>query len=232
MSDRMRALEILRRARDLLADRMSERILESEEGLLDDARGDSYLGDIDSIFDLFGTKLTHLNQMINNLPLETEPAAAPASDSAHHAAGDYASAAEAILPEETLTMHPMAITGPLLIAPPGLPAPRTEEAPQRLAPNFYIFAAQMRSDQLHDAARTLASLLDISEARGMQCVRIFHRRWRDEEEFIFKATQLHDEVMASSYNNALMLLAECFGLVGIEAIGVLQTLRERFIQSP
>jgi hypothetical protein len=63
-------------------------------------------------------------------------------------------------------------------------------------------------------------------------VRIFHRRWRDEEEFIFKATQLHDEVMASSYNNALMLLAECFGLVGIEAIGVLQTLRERFIQSP
>ena len=68
MSERIQALEVLRKARDLLAQRLTERILDAEEGLLDDARGDSYLGDIETIYDQFGTKLMHLNQLINNLP--------------------------------------------------------------------------------------------------------------------------------------------------------------------
>ena len=49
MSERGKALDVLRQARDLLAQRLTERVLEVEEGLLDDARGDSYLGDIESI---------------------------------------------------------------------------------------------------------------------------------------------------------------------------------------
>src|SRR4051812_25367492 len=74
MNERAQALEVLRKARDLLAQRLTERILDAEEELLDDARGDSYLGDIETIYDQFGTKLTHLNQLINNLPQESEVA--------------------------------------------------------------------------------------------------------------------------------------------------------------
>jgi len=228
MNDRGEALDVLRQARDLLAERLTERILETEEGLLDDARGDSYLGDIESIYEQFGTKLMHLNQLINNLPQETEAAPHPASG---FTAGDY-SGSQAVDPsaaDEVITSHPAAITGPLIIAPPALPAPRTEEEHGITTPSFAVFAAQIRGDDLRDAARTLSILMDISEARGMQCVRVFHRRWEDDETFILKAMQLRGEVISSSYNSALMLLAECFGLVGIEAIGVLQTLRSRFV---
>src|SRR6478672_4535008 len=81
MDDRSRALEILREARDLLAQRLTERVLESGEALLDDARGDSYLGDIEAIYDHFGMKLAHLNQLINNLPVDAAaPPPAPISD--------------------------------------------------------------------------------------------------------------------------------------------------------
>ena len=168
----------------------------------------------------------HLNQLINNLPQETEAAPHP---TAGFAAGDYAQpAVDPAAADEVITSHPAAITGPLIIAPPALPAPRIEEQ-EITAPSFAVFAAQIRDEELRDAARTLSILMDISEARGMQCVRIFHRRWEDDESFILKAMQLRGEVISSSYNSALMLLAECFGLVGIEAIGVLQTLRARFV---
>lgn len=228
MSDRGRALEILRQARDLLAQRLAERVLDAEEGLLDDARGDSYLGDIETIFEQFGTKLTHLNQLINNLPQDAESAP---HGHAGSPSGDFAGpqGTDAAAADEMITSPPTAITGPLIIAPPALPAPRTAEDLEIAVPSFAVFAAQIRGDELRDAARTLSILMDISEARGMQCVRIFHRRWEDDESFILKAMQLRGEVISSSYNSALMLLAECFGLVGIEAIGVLQTLRGRFV---
>jgi hypothetical protein len=226
MSERARALEILRQARDLLAQRLTERVLDAEEGLLDDARGDSYLGDIENLYDQLGTKLMHLNQLINNLPLETEPA--PQSE-AGFAGGGHPAPIDPSTADEVIASHPAAITGPLIIAPPALPAPRIADEPEIATPSFAFFAAQVRGGELRDAARTLSILLDISEARGMQCVRIFHRRWEEEEAFILKPLQLRGEVISSSYNSALMLLAECFGLVGIEAIGVLQTLRARFV---
>jgi hypothetical protein len=220
--DRGRALDILRRARDLLAERLTERILDAEEGLLDDARGDSYLGDIDTIYDQFGTRLSHLNQLINNLPLETE---VPTASTESEYVGP--TAVDAIVADEVINTHPAAITGPLIVAPPALPAPRTEGEAEFLFPSFQLFAAQIRSEDLLDAARTLSMLLDISETRGVQCVRVFRRRWESDEALLAKSLQLRGEVLAGSYNNALMLLAECFGLVGIEAIGVLQALRSR-----
>jgi hypothetical protein len=224
MSDRGRALEILRQARDLLAQRLTERVLDAEEGLLDDARGDSYLGDIETLYDQIGVKLMHLNQLINNLPQETETATQPDADS-----GYVAQPVDSAVTDEVVASHPAAITGPLIIAPPALPAPRIDGEQEIAVPSFAMFAAQVRGDELRNAARTLSILMDISEARGMQCVRIFHCRWEEDESFILKAMQLRGEVISSSYNSALMLLAECFGLVGIEAIGVLQTLRDRFV---
>jgi len=221
MDDRCRALEILREARDLLAQRLTERVLESGEALLDDARGDSYLGDIESIYDQFGLKLAHLNQLINNLPVEmAAPPPGPISDP------PPVPPEEAAPVQEIILTKPPAITGPLIIAPPALPGPMLVEDAVA-TPTLPLFAAQIRDDNLRDAARTLSVLLDISEARGMQCVRIFHRRWNEDETFVLKALQLRGEVIAGSYNAALMILAECFGLVGIEAIGVLQALRNR-----
>ena len=229
MSERAKALEILRQARDLLAQRLTQRVLEAEEGLLDDATGASYLSDIETIYDQFGAKLMHLNQLINNLP-QDEPAPQP---QAEYSRGDYVSpmAADAAVSDELMLYHPSAVTGPLIVSPPALPAPRMEEEIHVELPSFTRFVAQIRADDLREAARTLSALLDISEGRGLQCVRVFHNRWEKDETLLVKALQLRGEVLSSSYNSALMSLAECFGLVGIEAIGVLQALRSRFLEA-
>ena len=54
MNDRARATEILRKARAILAERLTEKILEQREELLDDAQGDSYMSEIESLYEQVG----------------------------------------------------------------------------------------------------------------------------------------------------------------------------------
>jgi len=41
--------------------------------LLDDARGDSYMNQIESLYDELGTSSRHVSQMLSNLPAEEPP---------------------------------------------------------------------------------------------------------------------------------------------------------------
>lgn len=68
MVDRLRARTVLTRARDILAERMCEMILESEEGLVQDAQGNSYMDEIGGIFEQVGGRLTQINTLLTNLP--------------------------------------------------------------------------------------------------------------------------------------------------------------------
>src|SRR4029077_3252564 len=68
MNDRAHASDILRKARAILAERLTERINEQSDELLDDARGDSYMNEIESLYDELGMKLSHVSQMLSNLP--------------------------------------------------------------------------------------------------------------------------------------------------------------------
>src|SRR5262249_34440367 len=70
MTDRARATEILREGRTILAQRLLEKVIEQGEELLDDARGDSYMNEIESLYEQVGLKLSHVSQMLSNLPAE------------------------------------------------------------------------------------------------------------------------------------------------------------------
>lgn len=227
MTDRDRALDILRKARDLIADRLTEQILENEDSLFDDARGESYLSDIESMYERFGLRLSHLNQLINNLPGDTDTIPMESATFGTNAATSELEESGTI---EEASSSSAALIGPLIVSPPALPAPRVDDSIEIEFPTFQRFVSQVSNEEILAAARTLASLLDISEARGVQCSRIFLRRYEENQDFALKVLQLRGEVISSSYNSALMLMAECFGLVGIEAIGVLQTLRARFTE--
>src|SRR5947209_7894307 len=65
MNDRARASEVLRNARNILAERLTELVLEQREELLDDARGDSYMNEIESLYEQIGVKLSHVGQMLS-----------------------------------------------------------------------------------------------------------------------------------------------------------------------
>ncbi|MGK0220661.1 MAG: hypothetical protein ACI9HE_004173 [Planctomycetota bacterium] len=68
MVDRLRARTVLTRARDILAERMCEMILESEEGLVQDAQGTSYMDEIGTVYEQVGGRLNHVNTLLSHLP--------------------------------------------------------------------------------------------------------------------------------------------------------------------
>src|SRR5688500_6726237 len=87
MNERARALELLREARAILAQRLTEQVLAQAEDILADARGDSYMNEIESLYEQIGHKLAHLGQMLSHLPVE-EPTHHTATAAAQHSPED------------------------------------------------------------------------------------------------------------------------------------------------
>ena len=79
MNDRQRAISILSYARDVLAERLTEAVLNQDDQILDDAEGLSYTSDISSIDEKLGAKLRTLNSLISSLP-PIDPSETPYSD--------------------------------------------------------------------------------------------------------------------------------------------------------
>lgn len=80
MNDRRRAIEILCEARDELSRRLVERVLHSAGELLDEARGDSYGGEIDSIHDQLASRLASINAMLIQIQSLPEPSLGQATE--------------------------------------------------------------------------------------------------------------------------------------------------------
>lgn len=71
------AHSILVRTRDILAEQLTERIVEDEQSILDDATGTDYMDDIGRLYESVGVKLGQINSMIANLPINEEPDRTP-----------------------------------------------------------------------------------------------------------------------------------------------------------
>jgi hypothetical protein len=226
MNDRGRAIAILREAREILAQRLQERLLETSEEILADARGESYMNDIDGLYEQIGMRLSHVSQMLSNLPVETEqPFSADvqanhSSDDLFTVATDPRHNADAIV---TDTMP--AIAGPVYVATPALPAPRTEALEPPIS--FQTFAAQIEANDLLSAGQTLADLFELDEPRAIACTVTFAEHLRTEPGFLRKVTHLRHELHDGRKHAALLLLLECFGMTGAEAIAVLHSIRRR-----
>lgn len=227
MDPRAEALFILRQARDLLADRLAERIVASKEEILEEASGLLFGGEIDALFEQIGGKLMHVSQMISSLPSEEPIAEMPESPSAEN----YSSGSQLIL-SDFPSSEPNSPTTSVL-ALPGLPAPeatRTETSTLAVEvppASFQDFASRIRTGDLAAAGGILAELFGVDSPRGQQCAIRFAEQLTADKDFWESAMQLRGELSSSSHNGALLLLQKCFGLSGVEAIGVLQNLRAR-----
>ena len=235
MNDRNRALKILKEAKETLATRLTEKVLEQQEEILADARGDSYMNEIESLYEQVGLKLSHVNSMLSNLPVEA-PATQVESTAAQHSADDAftvatdpSPSADAVVSDTTL-----ALAGPVFLHTPALPAPKVASPkqlpaspPAAVPVSFQLFAAQIQSSDLKGAGKTLGVLFDLKPRRALACATLFDERLRSDKDFLRKASQLRNELHAGSYQAALVLLVECFGLTSDEAAGVLASLRRR-----
>jgi hypothetical protein len=235
MNDRNRALEILKEAKETLANRLTERVLDQQEEILADAGGDSYMNEIESLYEQIGLKLSHVNAMLSNLPVEAPPTQVESASAQHFAddtftvATDPSPSADAVVSDTTL-----ALAGPLFLHTPALPAPRVKgtKQPPAIQPaatpvSFQLFAAQIQTGDLKGAGKTLGLLFDLKPRRALACATLFDERLRSDKEFLRKASQLRSELHAGSHHAALVLLVECFGLTSDEAAGVLASLLRR-----
>jgi hypothetical protein len=207
MNDRARAIAILRQAREILAGRLTERILDAQEELLDDARGLTWCGEIDNVYEQLALRLSHVNSMLSNLPPEEEPVRLAL---AYKPANAESAPAFQIGSTEVLTVRHEATAMPTTVT-------------------FELFGRQVLCDELEWAGRSLAVLLAVDEALGRRCALAFHARLRQSPELITRLVQLRRELQDGSIHGPLKLLQECFGLEGLEALSVLQTLRARLI---
>jgi hypothetical protein len=185
------------------------------------------LGEIDAIYEQFGSRMAHVNQLLSHLPAAAEapPTAGPAETPVHAVDVHVASGASAPLEHGSpaVTHTYVGLVGPALPAPA-----KSEPAVERAGSlTFQPFAAQIHAGETAAAGRSLAELFGLPQDRGAQCAAVFAERMRSEPGFLRKAVELRDELQSGGWQEAVSLLWECFGLSGLEALGVLQTLRSR-----
>jgi len=231
----MRAIAVLREAKQILSDRLTERVLETADEILADARGESYMNDIESVYEQVGMKLAHVNQMLSNLPGETEtPQAKPAAPAPAEKASAPPDGSDT---QPTRANTTVALPGPVhqltRALPPSKPvvqliplSQKKLEHPSR-GQSFQTFARQIQTGNVLGAGRSLAVLFDLPESRAITCAAVFADRLRRDHDFIRRAAELHCEIEEGSFNRAVVLLHDCFGLTASEAIAVLNSFRQR-----
>jgi len=238
MNDRKRAIAVLREARQILSDRLTERVLETAEEILADARGESYMNDIETVYEQVGIKLAHVNQMLSNLPAgaeppQSQPAARSHSGPAATTPNSDEGNREPLVPKLTTAALPPPARPVTRALPPSKPAPQIIPLPHRpfdqpaRPRTFQAFASQVQAGDLLAAGRSLAGLFELPEARAITCAAVFADRLQSDHDFIRRAAELRSEIEEGSFNRAVVLLHDCFGLTATEAITVLQTLRRR-----
>jgi hypothetical protein len=230
MPARKRALDILRQSREILSQRLTELVLEQAEDILADARGESYMNEIESLYEQVGMKLAHVGQMISHLPdaaLETTTTTA----AAHHRAEDTFTVATHGAQAADLDFAEAlpALEGPIYVAAPALPPPGGAPSARAKATQLSLqaFAAQIQAGDVLAAGKTLESLLDLDESRALACAATFAQRVRGEAGFFRRVIQLRKQIQSGDNQRVVVLLADCFGLSQPEAAAVVQTLRRR-----
>lgn len=251
MSEQPSARKVLLAARNELAKRLTELVLASPEEMLADARGESYMNEIETLYEQVGIKLAHVNQMLAGLPadLELEPQAPTAhstsskpkrEDSAELEleslpGTDSSVAPTQVVPSPTAAPLPtsrpvrMPMSSPRRTASGGLAVPRRESPLRPLihaptagqAPHLAIFAAQVRQGDLPAAGRTLMQMLGIDFHRAVACAAYFAEQLQEDPRLLLRIAQLQMELQASSFKGARLLLVECLGLTSEEAVHIL-----------
>jgi len=225
MNDRKRAIDILQQARELLAGRLTERVLDAGQEILDDAAGLTYLSEIGTIYDELGARLTHVNQLLAALPAEDESPAAPAAvhyvdgyrDLDHWTRSATMHADDAVAPpNEPHSSDTLALPAPPGAAPSQLPSPAS----------WRKLTGQVDRCEFAAAEQTLVELLQLKRARARQCLAVFMAAQAHDASAAQRLTGLAEQVRSGRIHEALDLLRECFGLQGVESLLAVQSMRQ------
>jgi hypothetical protein len=224
MDERTHAIRILQKTREILARRLTERILEAEEEILAEAEGHSFFSEIETIYDQIGLRLAHVNQMLAHLPAPAETSPRQGKPSAWP--DDLGNGAEP--PTES---RPTAAESRLssFLALPAPAETRTGITPLASS-TLLVFAVQVRRGDVEGAALSLESLFGLTRERALASARVVHSSCTRDPAFIENAALLQNYLQADALSRAFGQLCENFGLSGSEALSALMWWRTRAVR--
>jgi hypothetical protein len=206
-----------------LSERLTQRIVESEEEIASDATGGSYLSEIETIYDQIGGRLAHLNAMLSNLPpaASSVPTDATASEIIY---ADLASAYPTGLDLEG--NHPSTLLA--------LPAPaNVDNRPQlqALADEFANIVALVQAGELTAAGRTISELFDVKPSQARRGAQALARQIVDSPDLVRRVADLARSLDEANEYSTATLLSECFEFQAIESLAIVRALKSRLIES-
>jgi hypothetical protein len=219
MDERARAIRIHKQTRDILAQRLTERILEAEEEILAEAEGQSILSEIETIYDQIGLRLAHVNQMLGHLPASPEPSPTDAQTSGWPENATKATRmADATEDPRSANSPEVSISTFLALPAPG----KTDCRVGALASStLLMFAVHARRGDLEAAALSLEALFGLSREQALASTRVFHGHCGRDPSYVENAARLHNYLQADALSRAFGLMCESFGLSGGEALSAL-----------
>ena len=226
------AISILEEARDILSRRLIERVIDSREEILDDARGESYLGEIESLHEQIGARLAHVTQILTNLPPYSYDVAAPiyADDDwapASPAQVDMAFAASSPAASEFVAAHwsPPSTSSPSASASSSSASRGGDAAARALAASstpsgsttaasiaLMTVSARVQTGEMEAAGRLLATLFDLTPERSQRCAEHFAFGAAVNADFLAQVASLRQLLEAGQWNDVAKVLKTCFGL--------------------
>jgi len=222
MDKRERAHKILEQARDLLAERLIDDVIESADGIIEDAEGLSYMDEIGLLQEKIGSRLGNVNSMLANLP-----AAKPATPK--QAASNSAAPTGYVAKEDDAGSKTAANAEADADTAESQPGRNTDDDVAKITAaqpvTFALFGQQIIAGDLDQAGWTLSELLDVDPKVGLRCATAFRDRLNEDPMTIQKAMSLRARITEGKHNDSLMILWDCFGLQGLEAIAAINTLR-------
>lgn len=219
MNQRSLAISILQKARDTLGERLTQRVVESQQEIADDAEGCSYLSEIETIYEQLGGRLAHVNAMLANLPPSSAPS--PADTAANEIIyADLAQAYPTGLDLEAASPLPLLA----LPAPPGFEQQRQASL---LDQDFHDVAVHIQSGDVSVASRMISELFDIKPSQAQRAALAFAQRVARAPDFAVTIIRLANLLDDRDEDAAMALLEDCFDFHPVEALTIVQNLRQR-----
>lgn len=221
MNDRDEAIDVLKQARDTLARQLMNRVLESQDEILEEANGVSYGGQIESIFENFGARLANVNSMLSQLQmlddeevLESGTSFSPDDASRPNSYETTATVADTLTPPEIAAADEI-----LAVAEQHLHPHDQDSA------TWESFIEHVRRQHHEAAVMALAEIFELNPARAEACVTRFTELCAADSSLLSRAHQMRHQLRTSSMGETLAMLRRLFGLQGSEATGVYHAVR-------
>lgn len=226
-SERNRALSLLKQARNVLAERLVQAVLDLGEDLLDDARGDSYAGEIDSLHDQLGTRLGQVNHLLAGLSeastSDERESSRPAPEIEIPQTWTYKTTDQDIAASTTVRDGTPGRDTDQSISRPTTSSAGTAQS-RSTASTYPLFVQDIVRRDLPAAARHLTEILGFDPVQCEACAMRFRDQLDRDPGFLAKVHGLRKALNAGHLERAEVLLAECFGLTGRDAESAMQSL--------